>query len=235
MTVERVRRLRLSGDHGGARELALRLLRSEPDDGAIALLRNELGLLLKATGHYRAARAQYERGLQRAWANSGDARGAESEGAGPVDRDEAATLLHNLAGIRFVLGDPAGAVRCGLRGLAMRRRLWGDDDLAALLDEGNIAPILAALGQLDTAEIMLYRLLREFTARHEEAEVAATLANLGAVAGYREDWVTAHDLLARAVTLKERHYGKDSPELEITRANLAVAAAKMPLELLPQW
>jgi tetratricopeptide (TPR) repeat protein len=219
MNLERVQQLRLRGDHEEARDLAQRLLRGERADGAIALLRNEIGLIHKATGRYREARNQYERGLRQVWAN------------GPVDRDEAATLLHNLAGIRFVLGDTAGAVRCGLRGLAMRRRLWGDDDLAALLDEGNVAPILAALGRIDTAEIMLKRLLWEFRSRREDAEVAATLANLGALAGYREDWFTAHELLQRAVAIKERCYGRDSPELELTRANLAVAASRIPAEI----
>jgi len=219
MSLERVQRLRLRGEHHKARELAQKVLRGERNDGAIALLRNEIGLVHKATGHYREARNQYERGLRQVWAD------------GPVDRDEAATLLHNLAGIRFVLGDPAGAVRCGLRGLAMRRRLWGDDDLAALLDEGNVAPILAALGLLDTAQIMLNRLLWEFRSRREDAEVAATLANLGALAGYREDWFAAHELLQRALAIKERCYGKHSPQLELTRANLAAAAARIPPEL----
>jgi tetratricopeptide (TPR) repeat protein len=221
MNLERVQQLRLRGDHEEARDLAQRLLRGERADGAIALLRNEIGLIHKATGRYREARNQYERGLRQVWAN------------GPVDRDEAATLLHNLAGIRFVLGDTAGAVRCGLRGLAMRRRLWGDDDLAALLDEGNVAPILAALGRIDTAEIMLKRLLWEFRSRREDAEVAATLANLGALAGYREDWFTAHELLQRAVAIKERCYGRHSPELELTRANLAVAASRIPAAIRP--
>ena len=216
MSLERVQRLRRRGDHDKARELARNLLRGARNDGAIALLRNEIGLVHKATGRYREARNQYECGLRQVWAD------------GPVDRDEAATLLHNLAGIRFVLGDPAGAVRCGLRGLAMRRRLWGDDDLAALLDEGNVAPILAALGHVDTAETMLNQLLWQFRSRGEDAEVGATLANLGALAAFREDWATAHDLLKRAVAIKERCYGKRSPELEITRANLAVAAAKTP-------
>ena len=221
MNLERVQRLRLRGDHEDARDLARRLLRDERDDGTIALLRNEIGLIHKATGRYREACNQYERGLRQLWRN------------GPVDRDEAATLLHNLAGIRFVLGDPAGAVRCGLRGLAMRRRLWGDDDLAALLDEGNVAPILAALGLLDTAQIMLNRLLWEFRSRREDAEVAATLANLGALAGYREDWFAAHELLQRAVAIKERCFGRHSPELELTRANLAVAASRIPAEIRP--
>jgi tetratricopeptide (TPR) repeat protein len=219
MSLKRVQRLRLRGDHQKARELARNLLRGERDDGTIALLRNEIGLIDKAAGRYREARNQYERGVWQLWAH------------GPVDRDEAATLLHNLAGIRFVLGDPAGAVRCGLRGLAMRRRLWGDDDLAALLDEGNVAPILAALGQLDTAQMMLNRLLWQFRSRREDAEVAATLANLGALAGYREDWFAAHELLQRALAIKERCYGKNSPELELTRANLAVAATRIPPEL----
>jgi tetratricopeptide (TPR) repeat protein len=219
MNLERVQRLRLRGDHEAARDLARRLLRGERDDGTIALLRNEIGLIHKGHRRYREARNQYERGLWTLWRS------------GPVDRDEAATLLHNLAGIRFVLGDPAGAVRCGLRGLAMRRRLWGDDDLAALLDEGNVAPILAALGRIDTAEIMLKRLLWEFRSRREDAEVAATLANLGALAGYREDWFAAHELLQRAVAIKERCFGRHSPELELTRANLAVAASRIPAEI----
>ena len=219
MNLERVQRLRLRGDHEEARDLARRLLRGERDDGTNALLRNEIGLIHKGHGRYREARNQYERGLWTLWRS------------GPVDRDEAATLLHNLAGIRFVLGDPAGAVRCGLRGLAMRRRLWGDDDLAALLDEGNVAPILAALGRIDTAEIMLKRLLWEFRSRREDAEVAATLANLGALAGYREDWFAAHELLQRAVAIKERCFGRHSPELELTRANLAVAASRIPAEI----
>jgi hypothetical protein len=138
-----------------------------------------------------------------------------------------------LAGIRFVLGDPpersgagCAAWRCGAgcgatttwprcSTRATWRRSW---------------PRWAGS---TPAEIMLRRLLWEFRSRREDAEVAATLANLGALAGYREDWFTAHELLQRAVAIKERCYGRDSPELELTRANLAVAASRIPAEIRP--
>ena len=169
---------------------------------------NERGLALKAAGEYRRARAEYERGMRM---------------AGPGDSDEAATLLHNLAGIRFVLEDPAGARRCGRRGLAMRRRVWGPDDLAVLLDEGNLAPILVRLHEYEAAGEMLHRLLERFTERGEDAEVAVTLTNLGALAAHRYDWPTARRHLERAAELKERCFGPYGVELIPTLVNLGIA------------
>jgi tetratricopeptide (TPR) repeat protein len=209
-----VQELRLHGRHQEAYVAASQLLRSPQITlTAEALVRNELGLLLKAAGAYQQAREQYQRALHQLLAQPG---------AG--DSDEAATLLHNLAGIRFVLGDPAGAARCARRGLEMRRRLSGPDDLAVLLDEGNLSPVLIALGDYDAAQQMLDRLLAEFTRRlgSTDAEVAVTLGNLGALAAHTQDWPKARDHLARAAAIKQLRFGADSPELISTLANLAV-------------
>jgi tetratricopeptide (TPR) repeat protein len=209
-----IRALREAGRPDEARDAAVVLLNSARlGELDAVLVRNELGLALKATGAYRSARRQYEAALR-----------ITVTAIDPEDSDIAATLLHNLAGIRFVLGDLPGAARCARRGLAMRRRLFGADDLAVLLDEGNLAPILVALGEFDAAQAMLDRLLVEFTARLGETdlEVAVTLTNLGALAGHRGDWAAARHHLARATELKELRFGVDSPDLIGTLANLAV-------------
>lgn len=210
----RLRALRMRGEYRPAQAVAGALLAGGWGAPAEALVRNECGLIWKALGEYRRARGEYERAMR-----------LVAGRAATEDRDDVATLLHNLAGIRFVLGDPAGAARCGRRGLAMRRRLWGPDDLAVLLDEGNLAPILVALGDHDGAQRLLDRLLVRFTALGAPAEfdLAVTLTNLGGLAARRGDWTQARDTLARAASVKERRSGPDSPELITTLANLAVA------------
>jgi tetratricopeptide (TPR) repeat protein len=216
--LQRAHDLREQGRYADAEAILAPLLaRVDADYGARSAaaveVRNARGLLFKATGRYDQARACYLEALDVLRATSGSA-------------DDVATLYHNLAGIDFVLGDLEQAADWGRRGLDLRRAHAGPDHLTVLYDEGNLAPVLIAAGDLDQAERLLTHVHEQFVAQLGEGdyEVAVTLTNLGALAARRGDLPSALDRLTTAAEIKTARLGPSHPELIRTLVNIAVVA-----------
>lgn len=188
------------------------------DSVAAAGVRNDYGVLLKATGQYREARTLYQQALS-----------ALLDGPAGERSHDVAVLYHNLAGIDLVLDDPTRAADWARRGLAIRRALVGPEHPSVLLDEGNLAPILITLGELDEAELLLTHLLDRFVALcgPDDYEVAVTLTNLGGLAAHRGRWASAGEHLRRAVQIKIGLLGTANPDLIRTLINLAVVAENL--------
>ncbi|BAL88340.1 hypothetical protein AMIS_31200 [Actinoplanes missouriensis 431] len=184
---------------------------------AAARVRNAYGLLLKATGRYAEAKTCYLQAL--------DILSSCGSSPGEVVTDLAA-VHHNLAGIGFVLGEIEEAIGWGSRGLELRRTVAGPDDFDLLCDEGNLAPILIAAGELDRAERMLAHVHDQFVARlgADDYEVAVVLTNLGVLAARRGDRAAALTRLGEAIRIKTDRLGPEHPELIRTLINIAVVA-----------
>ncbi|GAA2887974.1 hypothetical protein Acy02nite_81910 [Actinoplanes cyaneus] len=219
-TLEKANELREQGRYADAEAVLLSLIarvdhECRPASVAAAQVSNAHGLLLKATGRYHEARARY--------------REAFSIMKFSGFSDELATLYHNLAGIDFVLGDLTQALAWGRRGLELRRTLAGPDDLAVLLDEGNLAPILIAAGGLDEAENLLSHVHAQLLVQRDrdDYEIAVTLTNLGALAAHRGDLPVALSSLTEAARIKSAELGPEHPELIRTLLNIAVVAEKL--------
>ena len=219
-TLEKADELREQGRYADAEAVLLPLIarvdhECGPTSVAAAQVCNAHGLLLKATGRYHQARARYRVALSI----------LESSGFS----DLLATLYHNLAGIDFVLGDLIQAVAWGRRGLELRRALAGPDHLSVLLDEGNLAPMLIAAGDLDEAEELLVHVHAQLLVQldADDYEVAVTLANLGALAAQRGDLPVALGRLTEAARIKSARLGPEHPELIRTLLNIAVVAENL--------
>ncbi|MEU8238173.1 tetratricopeptide repeat protein [Actinoplanes missouriensis] len=183
---------------------------------AAARVRNAYGLLLKATGRYAEAKSSYLEALDI----------LSSCGSSPAVVVDRAAVHHNLAGIGFVLGEIEEAIGWGSRGLELRRTVAGPDDFDLLCDEGNLAPILIAAGELDRAERMLAHVHDQFVARlgADDYEVAVVLTNLGVLAARRGDRAAALARLGEAIRIKTDRLGPEHPELIRTLINIAVVA-----------
>jgi tetratricopeptide (TPR) repeat protein len=220
-TLDQVDELRDGGRYADAEAILRPLLaRVDIEHGARSLaaaqVRNAYGLLLKATGRYAQARSCYRVALDILESAYGST-------------DDLAALHHNLAGIDFVLGYLGQAISWGRRGLDLRRTVAGSDDLPVLFDEGNLAPILIAAGELEEAERLLTHVHEQFVAQlgADDYEVAVALTNLGALAAERGDLPAALSHLTEAVRIKSARLGPEHPDLIRTLINVAVVAENL--------
>ncbi|HSJ23893.1 MAG TPA: serine/threonine-protein kinase [Longimicrobiales bacterium] len=93
------------------------------------------------------------------------------------------------------------------------------------------APLLAALGRVlaslaeyADAEHLTQRALTLYEARHDEAGVGRTLAQLGTVRRLRGDYADARTVLLRALPIQQVALGADHPEVASTLGQLASVA-----------
>lgn len=171
---------------------------------------NALGMLCKDLAEYDEARGLYSRAL------------AVLTQSGRAGGHDAATLLHNLAGVEHARRDFAGAEPLARRGLALRRAL-GDDDEALARDMVALGAILDGQRKFDEAEVMYLEGLAilERAPDQNAVDIAVALNNLGAQYLQRGRTTDALELLSRADAIKRDSLGARHPDRAVTLNNLA--------------
>ncbi|MFI0206987.1 MULTISPECIES: tetratricopeptide repeat protein [Streptomyces] len=179
---------------------------------AILSFRNELGMVCKYTGKFTEAEKLYRQAL------------AETVELFGPDHSHVASIYHNIAGLAHARNDFAGAEEPARKGIEIRMRALGEDDIAVAADQAALAPILLGLGKLDEAEELLDRILDRYLEHYGEdySEVAYILHNLASVAHMRGDHECAVTLFGRALASKERTLGPQHPSIGLTLHNLAI-------------
>jgi tetratricopeptide (TPR) repeat protein/transcriptional regulator with XRE-family HTH domain len=151
--------------------LALAAAERDGDPWALAVTRNNLGLVLIEQGRISAAQKQYTAALA-ILRRLGDVPG------------EAATLGH-LAWAAYCTGDVASAVRRGRR--ALRLYESQDDRRGVGITLRTVAMAESRLGRHDAAERDLHRALDLFIELELPLDATMALTNLGALAAVRGD------------------------------------------------
>lgn len=193
--------------------LELALAESGDDSEAVALARNELGVLYRYWGRFAEAAELYDRALTSLGAMHGE------------NSLECAAVYHNLGGLEHARRDFDRAAAFGLRAWEISRAALGDDDPRALLDAVGYGAALEGLGRYAESEQLyreaLPRLEERLGARH--IEIAYLLHNLGAVVEMRGDRAEAIRLYQRALEMKESMLRAGHPEIGVTLRLLEAA------------
>jgi tetratricopeptide (TPR) repeat protein len=205
------RERREAGDYSGAADL-LRVAIADAEAGLgpaaveLSALLNELGIVGKYSGGFVEAEIVYRRAL------AIEDRAGRSAGA------NAASILHNLAGLAHARGDAEAALALAVRGIDIRAALPEPDPSGLAEDRAALAAILIDLGRYVEARVALVDLIDSGAPRYD---VAVALHNLGSLR-YREgDTVDAAAILRRSVKLKSAILGRRHPDLAVTLYNLS--------------
>ena len=211
--------LQASGDYDGAERLyrkagavlAARLGDHHPEVGTNL---NGLGLLLSAIGKDDEAERCYQRALDI----------AQSVG----DEVGTATILNNLALLRWGSGDPVAAVTGWERALELRQANLPADSPVVAQALNNLAAALTVIDP-DAAEAMLTQALetRRRVLGNEHPDVAETLNNLALLRQHRGDLDSAGSLLEEALRIRRRTSADGEPKLAQTLSNLGFVSAQL--------
>ncbi len=206
---------RLLGDYRGAepmlREAVVTAQQAFDENGEeLALARNDLAVLYKFDGRFADALPLYQAVL----AVMLERHGAESL--------EAATVLHNIAGVLHAAGAFVQAESPARRAWDISRARMGSDDPQTLGDAAVYAAVLDGLARYEEAEA-IYRECLTGTERAfgpEHTEVASVLHNLAAVCEARGKLAEAEQHYRRALAINDRLLGSDTLDAALTRNNL---------------
>jgi len=178
------------------------------DDGDVAGILNNLGVLRKYQGRFAEAERFYRRALP------------TIERSGDVDA--LATLYHNLGGLehareRYERGEPYAR-----RSVELRESLFGADHVAVAADVAALAALVEGRGDLARAERLYERAQGIFrrVLGPSSVEMALVLSSLAAVKQKQGRIQEAEVLYRRALLLQERLFGKTHHEVAMTVNNL---------------
>ncbi len=169
------------------------------------LMRLELGQLEAATADLELARSRYVESL------------------GP-DNALQLPVLSNLAHLRFLAGDLAGALELMDTAIAIREREDGVDhpDLVSLLSNRSV--VTTSQERFDLAHADLVRAAATCAASDLDAELPAVQLNLADVAYERGRFVEAREHAEAAHIGFARVFGADHPKVYLARMRLGVVA-----------
>lgn len=189
------------GEEAARRELALRLQHQDPSAPEVAIAYSSLGQMLSHRGEIERAEELLLKAVEL----------DETHFAG-IDREDSIWNIVNLVRHYERQNQLEQAEKWGERGLAMARRLWGNDHL-------QVATLLASQGLLAARRLdyagaeALYRESLEIKIAHigeEHPDVASSLHNLGFIAMNAGNLADGESYLRRALELKSRLYGEDN-------------------------
>jgi tetratricopeptide (TPR) repeat protein len=146
------RERRAAGDYAGAAALLRTAVTDAraalgPDAVELSTLLNELGIVGKYSGDFAEAETAYQHAL------AIEDRGGRAAGA------NAASILHNLAGLAHARGDAGSALPLALRGIDIRAVLPEPDPAGLAEDRAALAAILIDLGRYGEARQALTDLI----------------------------------------------------------------------------
>jgi len=205
------RELRVAGDYmAAAVVLRAAVTHAEaafgPDSTQLGRLLNELGIVGKYAGDFVEAELAYRRAL------------AIEDRCGRAGGANAASILHNLAGLAHARGDARAALPLALRGIGIRTALSEDDPGGLAADRAALAAILVDLGEHGWARAVLAQLLHDGGFRYD---TAVALHNLGSLQFREGNTAEAAVTLRQALALKAAELGRRHPDLAVTLHNLA--------------
>jgi len=191
--------------------LRLRESKSGPNSPGVAVVLNNLALLLKATNGMGEAEPLYRRAL---------AIGERSYGP---DDPGVAIGLNNLAALLDDTNRMAEAEPLYRRALAITERSYGPDhpNVANRLD--NLAGLLRDTNRMAEAEPLMRRALAigERSYGPDHPDVATDLGNLAGLLEATNRMAEAEPLFRRALVIDERSHGSDHPDVARDLNNLA--------------
>ncbi|MEM1180531.1 MAG: serine/threonine-protein kinase [Acidobacteriota bacterium] len=194
-------------------EEGLELARTEGDEApyrVVARLRNSLALILKRSGDFEAAQA-----------NFGEALRLYRGGTGSNDLNVAA-VLNNLGTLAAGGGDFAGAAEHLREGLNIRLRLQGDRHPEVTAVRGNLAAVLHLAGDYGPAETLYRQTLARSRKDADPRALATDLSNLGILLREMGRAGEAEDLLREALHIRRDITSPDHSSTATPRHNLGL-------------
>lgn len=183
----------------------------------IAASKNALGMLFKYTGRYAEAARLYHGALEviEALFGAHDLR--------------LAPILHNLGGIEHARRRFARGEAHARRGLTIRRRALGRDNVVVAQDEVALGALLEGQDKLRDAARLYRRALVVFerAGSSQQYEVAVVCNNLGSIAHARGRIAEGLTFYRRSLRIKRRMLGDHHPDVAVTRNNLAVLSKSL--------
>jgi tetratricopeptide (TPR) repeat protein len=191
--------LRLREAHGG------------PDSPELAVVLNNLALLLRDTNRLGEAEPLYRRALA-----------IDEQSYGP-DHPNVATCLNNLAGLLRATNRLGEAEPLYRRALAIDEHSYGPDHPSVAIDLNNLALLLTDTNRPGEAEPLYRRALAidEHSYGPDHPSVAIRLNNLAELLQDTNRPGEAEPLYRRALAIDEHSYGPDHPSVATDLNNLA--------------
>lgn len=172
----------------------------------------------------RFSRARDAGRLQEA-AQIGNQLSESARGLAASDPQNAAALLHNIAGVYDDVGRYADAEALLLQALPLYERVLGPEHLEVAMTLNTLGVVNLHQSKLDEAEKLLKRALaiQESRAGEQSADVAYTVNNLALLQATRGDFRAAEPLYERALKIKRALYGREHKDVATALNNLASA------------
>ena len=189
----------------------LRESKSGPNSPGVAVVLNNLALLLHATNRMAEAEPLYRRALA-----------IDERSYGP-DHPDVATDLNNLALLLQATNRMAEAEPLYRRALAIDEKSYGPDHPDVARDLNNLALLLKATNRMAEAEPLYRRALAidEKSYGPDHPDVARDLNNLALLLQATNRLAEAEPLYRRALAIDEKSYGPDHPDVATDLNNLA--------------
>jgi tetratricopeptide (TPR) repeat protein len=189
----------------------LREANSGSDSPGVAVVLNNLALLLQATNRLSEAEPLFRRAL---------AIGEKSYGP---DHPTVAIDLSSLAMLLKATNRLSEAEPLYRRALAIDEKSYGPDHPNVAIDLNNLAVLLRATNRLSEAEPLFRRALAigEKSYGPDHPTVASTLSNLAMLLKATNRLSEADPLYRRALAIDEKSYGPDHPNVAIRLNGLA--------------
>ena len=184
----------------------------ESTDEKVALLQNNLGLVLMVMGDYEGAKGLLEKAV------------VSDERTFGMDHPTTAIRYSNLALVLKDLGDYEGAKVLLEKAVVSDERTFGEDHPATAIRYSNLALVLKDLGDYEGAKGLLEKAVvsAERTFDMDHPITAIRYSNLALVLQALGDYEGAKVLLEKAVGSAERTFGLDHPTTAKRYSNLAL-------------
>ena len=181
-------------------------------DSEIALLQNNLALVLKDLGDYEGARLLMAKAVVSDEKNFG------------LDHQTTAVSYSNLALVLKDLGDYESACSLLAKAVVSNEKTFGLDHPTTARSYSNLAVVLQDLGDYEGACSLLAKAVvsNEKAFGLDHPTTARSYSNLAVVLKALGDYEGARTLLAKAVVSNEKTFGLDHPTTARSYSNLAL-------------
>lgn len=182
--------------------------------GKQSVILNNIGDLLQNFGRYKEAETYLQESLQI----------KEELGVHDVaTKSSYAKTTANLAGVKFKLGDYAGAEQLYKKALDLYHEIYGPKHQDVATQSNNLAIVLGRLNRLEEAEKFYLQALEigKITYGPNHGIVGTTLGNLGLVYNKMGKFDKAEEYYREAMQIHILERGEESVQVSIDKSNLA--------------
>ena len=183
-----------------------------PNHSLVAIILNNLAVMLKQINRLKEAEPIYERALKIDEKNFG------------LDHPKVAIRLNNLAQLLKATNRLKEAEPLMQRALKIDEKSFGPDHPNVATDLNNLAQLLQNANNMKEAETLYERALKidEKYFGLDHPKVARDLINLGTLLQDTNRLKEAEPLMERALRIDEKSFGPDHPNVAINLNNLAM-------------